>query len=74
MSTTVNGADFSHLMLENNPHWRVNTIINYTLLFNQNRVLNHLLKPLMCLVSLGETIKNRMDQVLYYSYKTDEHM
>ena len=35
---------------------------------------NHLLKPLMWLMRLGDTNKTSMKQVLYYVYKTDKNM
>lgn len=69
----MNGAPFNHLKLKNNLHERVKTLINNPLFFNQRHVVNILVKPLMCLMRLGDTDKPRMDQVLYYVYRTDEH-
>ena len=37
-------------------------------------MVNHLLKPLVCLMRLGDDNKPSMDQVMYYLYNTDEHM
>ena len=74
MRRTLNGATFLHLRLSNNLRERVKTLINDPLLFNQIYVANHLIKPLMCLMILGENNMTRMYQVLYYFYNTDENM
>ena len=37
-------------------------------------MVNQLFKPLMGLMILGDTNNLRMDQVIYYVYKTDKHM
>ena len=60
MIETVNGADFSHLIIQDNIHERVNTLINYPLLLKQCHVVNHLFKPIMWLLRLGETNKIRI--------------
>ena len=74
MRQNVNGDDFSHLKLNNNIHELVKDLINNPLLSNQRYVANHTLKKLMWLIRLGETKNTRMDQVIYYVYKTDKNM
>ena len=70
----VNSDAVLRFRLNNNLRGRVKTLINYPLLFNQCHVVNHLLKPLMCLMIMGDTNKPMMDQLLYHVYKTDNHM
>ena len=70
----MDGADFCHLMLKNNLHGRFKTIINYPFFFNQDHYVNHLLKPLLFLMRLGDTKKTRMDQLMYCVNKTDDHI
>ena len=74
MRENMNGSDFYDLNLKNDPYGRVKTLTNDTLFLNQRHVVNHLLKKLMCLMRLGDTSNPRMDQVLYYVYKTDKRM
>ena len=71
---TVNGAALSRLKLKNNHHGIVKDYINDPLFFGQIYVVNHVLDPITFLMILGDTNKPRMDKVLYYVYKTDEHM
>ena len=71
---TVNDDDLLHLRLKNNLHKRVKDLINNTLFFNQCHMLNKLLTSLMWLMWLGDTNKTSMDQVLYYVYKTYDHI
>ena len=70
----MNGAALSHLNPKNNLRGRFKENINYPLLFNQHHLVNHLLKPLMYLMRLGDTDKSSMDQVIYCEYKSDEHV
>ena len=74
MGETLNGAELWHLNLKNNLHGRVKYLINDTLLFNKGLAVNHLLRPLMYMMSLGDTKKPRTYQFLFYVYKTDNHM
>ena len=73
LRSTFNSAAFSQLNMNNDIRGRIKELVDYPLFFNQCHVVNHLLNPLMCLIRLGYTNKTRMDQVLYYFYKTDEH-
>ena len=52
----------------------VKTLIIDPLLFNQNYMVNHLLKPLICLTRLGYTKNPSTDHVIYYVYCTNKHM
>ena len=60
--------------MKNNPHGRFKTLINNNLLFNQSHVMNHFLKPLICLMRLRQPKKTSIDQVIYYVYFNDKHM
>ena len=70
----MNCSAFSHLNTKYNLHGILKDIINNTFLFNQCHVVNHLLKKIIYLMTMGDTNKPRMDQVLYYVYKIDENM
>ena len=70
----MNGATLSHLKLKKNIHERVKEHIDDPLLFKQRHVVNLLLETLMCMMILVDTNRPRMDQVLCYVYKTDDHM
>ena len=70
----MNGATFYHLKMKNILHGRVKEDINDPLLFNQRHMMNYIINPFLSMMTLEDTNKPMMDEVIYYVYKTDKHM